>query len=107
MLGLRLFNQHHRVGDSQVTKKRRPAERAGGHGLRGDMERRICNLTGEDGVDSGAFYISQAIVDAFINKYRGVFPTAGQTMSLWLTSCCSRPPSEDADWQSVRLHHEP
>jgi death-on-curing family protein len=34
------------------------------------MIRRICNLTEEDGIDSDAFYDQEAIVDAFINKYR-------------------------------------
>ncbi|CUS37673.1 type II toxin-antitoxin system death-on-curing family toxin [Candidatus Nitrospira nitrificans] len=36
------------------------------------LVRRICKLTEEDGVDSGTFYDSQAIVDGFINKYRNV-----------------------------------
>jgi len=32
--------------------------------------RRVCKLTEENGVDSNAFYSDEALIDAFINKYR-------------------------------------
>ena len=34
--------------------------------------RRLCRLTADDGVDSLAFYDNEAVVDSFINQYRGV-----------------------------------
>lgn len=34
--------------------------------------RRICGLTAESGIDSDAFYDAESVLDAFINKYRGV-----------------------------------
>ncbi len=34
--------------------------------------RRTCRLTAEDGVDSDAFYDDLAVVDSFVNKYRGI-----------------------------------
>jgi death-on-curing protein len=34
--------------------------------------RKTCKLTAEDGVDSDAFYSEGAIIDSFINKYRGI-----------------------------------
>ena len=34
------------------------------------MVRKICQLTDDDGVASDAFYDQEAVVDAFINKYR-------------------------------------
>ena len=34
--------------------------------------RRMCGLTESDGVDSGSFYDGDAVLDGFVNEYRGV-----------------------------------
>lgn len=41
--------------------------------------RRLCRLTEEDGVDSAAFYSEEAVIDAFVNRYRTVLRRLART----------------------------
>jgi death on curing protein len=41
--------------------------------------RRICKLTEDDGVDADAFYNHEAVVDAFVNRYRTVLRRLAKT----------------------------
>jgi len=43
------------------------------------MIREKCSLTDQEGVDSGAFYDQEAIVDYFINHYRRVLQRLAKT----------------------------
>ena len=40
----------------------------------GDLKkvRELCLLREKDGIDSGAFYDAEAVLDGFVNQYRGI-----------------------------------